>query len=384
MNTTFNFVLAYVFVDALCFALTAIMLRNVTRDSGSETQVHYFTMLLRTYLAFVAFDAVWAIVAYGGFMEPGSLVPSIVNGINLTLIALAGYYWMFFTLAYFDRKITDSRKAVALAAIPVVLIPLIHTVGYITGQNVTFLPDGGLEYGIAHTAIICIQMSYVLAPTIVAIREHRRATSRSKKLTCLAFMAFMVPFVVAGIIDAAAPGMPGAAAAIMVSLTVVMMSLQRSRVSSDVLTKLNNRRRADEFLEDSMKHASPEHPLHLFLIDLNRFKSINDTYGHLEGDRALRIAADALRTACAQVNAFVARWGGDEFVVIFADDADGDSERIPSLIRDTLSDTAAAANVEYELTCSIGHATCTSPTESISALVARADEMLYEVKRARR
>ena len=280
---------------------------------------------------------------------------------------------------------TPTRKAVVLAsAIPAALVPILHAIGFVLGQNVVVHPDGSMTYGWMHTVTVCIILSYGIASTCILAHEYRNTRSSAQRSMCLAFTSFMLPFIVGGVVDTLIPSTPIAAACIAASFTFVMVSMQESRISSDALTGLNNRHRADSYLETSMTRVSPEHPLHLFMIDLDGFKGINDTYGHLEGDKALCLVAEALRGACSKLSSFVARWGGDEFMLICTRLADEDEDYVPGVIRDELARRAAKADLPYQLTCSVGHASCDSPDEDCHQLVARADEMLYRNKRSKK
>lgn len=382
MVTAFQFFFAYLIVDLLCVALTLIIASKVSRDSGSETQVRYFFAVLASFMAFAVLDGVWAFVAYSELVDVGELALSVVNGLSLTAVGFAAYFWLCFTLARFNSKITDSHAMRLLLAIPAILVPVLHIIGRITNQNIITLSDGSWTYGVCHITITAFELLYIVAATAVAMQKYRHATSQSERRLCLVFISFMVPFVVAGIVDSLLINTPIVAACIMVSLAFVMMSMQESRISSDALTGLNNRRRADEFLEDSLQHVSAERPLCLFILDLDDFKSINDTYGHLEGDRTLQLVANALRTTCAQTNTFAARWGGDEFILILVGAVDFKPDQVASLVHSNLANTVEAANVEYQLKCSIGYAMCTTPNADGAAIIAQADDMLYEAKRA--
>ena len=384
MVTAFQFFFAYLIVDMLCVVITAIIASKVSRDSGSETQVRYFFLVLTSFLVFTILDGVWAFVAYSKLVTVSDVILSVVNGLSLSAIGFAAYFWFCFTLARFDSKVTDSRALRLVSSLPAAMIPVIHVIGYFTDQNVVTLPDGSWAYGVCHMGIAVIQMSYIVAATVVAFHKYRRATSRSERRMCLVYISFMAPFIVAGIVDEFAINTPIVAACILVSLVFVMMSMQESRISTDALTGLNNRRRADAFLEDSMEHVSAEQPLFLFIIDLNDFKSINDTYGHLEGDSALKLVAGALRTTCAQTNAFAARWGGDEFILILTGANDFEPEQVTSLVHSNLANAVREANVKYQLTCSIGYASCTEPNTEESAIIAQADKMLYRAKQLKK
>ena len=82
--------------------------------------------------------------------------------------------------------------------------------------------------------------------------------------------------------------MPLLGLSIFMMILILFLMIQNMQVYNDALTGLNNRRRLNQYLEDRLSKASPARPLLLFIMDINSFKSINDVYGHLEGDHALR------------------------------------------------------------------------------------------------
>ena len=264
-------------------------------------------------------------------------------------------------------------------------VPVMYVVGFVMDLNFVVTPDGSTENGPMYIAITVVSAAYLVAATASSMVQYSRATSATERRTCLVFISFMVAPAAAAVFDAFIPNMPIMAPAMMVSIILVFLSLQESRISNDALTGLNNRRRADAYLEDTLAHASHDQPVLLFMVDMNRFKEINDTYGHLEGDRALQLMADALRAACAKTNAFIARWGGDEFVVICAQDASGiDPARMVNSIQESLSSRARGAKVAYAPTCTIGYAKCETPTKDVRSAISEADRMLYENKSAGR
>jgi len=379
-----QFCIAYVTVDVLCLVLTIIIASNVSRDSGSETQIRYFNLLLLANFVFDIFDALWAILVFGQTFQAPEAILSIVNGINLASIAFAGYFWFCFSLAHFESNVTNERRLTIIAAIPALLVIPLHIIGYFTNQNVIFTPDGDVAYGLVHTIAALIAVFYLVAATAVAISKYRHSTTRAQHNASLVFIMFMVAPATSGIIDSFIPDMPVAAAGIMISIVFVMMALQKTRISNDALTGLNNRRSAESFLEDRIPHATAEHPLYLFIVDMDRFKSINDTYGHLEGDHALRLMAEALRRVCTQANAFAARWGGDEFVLICAETELASPKTVSELIQNMLAKVAQDSRVNYDLSCSVGYAVCESASKDRTRLVSDADKMLYRNKQSLR
>jgi len=109
------------------------------------------------------------------------------------------------------------------------------------------------------------------------------------------------------------------------------------------------------------------------VVDLDHFKAFNDEHGHLSGDRLLKSAAAAWRTALRQTDT-LARYGGEEFGVALPSCSLSEAEVVLDRLRTLTPD---------EQTCSIGLAEW-SPGETGAELVARADEALYEAKRGGR
>jgi diguanylate cyclase (GGDEF)-like protein len=124
-------------------------------------------------------------------------------------------------------------------------------------------------------------------------------------------------------------------------------------------------------------NTSEEKPFRIHMIDVNDFKQVNDKYGHIVGDRALQLVADALRNVAGQMHGFCARYGGDEFVLILNDEAEIQKELQDkvNLMREQCADLIPAISV------STGCTVCKSNTITATQLIAQADEQLYLQKK---
>ena len=156
--------------------------------------------------------------------------------------------------------------------------------------------------------------------------------------------------------------------------------IQSKQIYNDALTGLNNRSRLNIYLDDRIKNASERRPVALYMIDVNRFKQINDEYGHLEGDNSLKLIATALRTAGDRYNGFVARYGGDEFCII----TDGNDTPPVDIIKNINvildKEQNNIPDRKYSVSVSIGYAVCKGEKITSSSLVKEADESLYLYK----
>ncbi|WEX11711.1 PleD family two-component system response regulator [Chelativorans sp. AA-79] len=156
---------------------------------------------------------------------------------------------------------------------------------------------------------------------------------------------------------------------------------------TDPLTGLHNRRYLDSHLQSLFDRAvARRRPLSVMIIDLDRFKSINDTYGHDGGDVVLREAAARLRRNLRGID-LVCRFGGEEFVVVMPETELEVAERVGERIRLQIAGDSFAvgkADETVTVTVSIGIAALHQPQDTIEALMKRADMALYEAKTAGR
>ncbi|MGB2246317.1 MAG: diguanylate cyclase domain-containing protein [Alcanivorax sediminis] len=157
----------------------------------------------------------------------------------------------------------------------------------------------------------------------------------------------------------------------------------------DSLTGLANRRYFDEALDREWRRCQRERqPLTVMLVDVDLFKSYNDHYGHLQGDECLRALADELRRYSRRGGDLVARFGGEEFVLLYPGVDETEAARLASRLCRTvraLGLTHAHNPPSGEVTISVGVAV-TMPMENRSAikLLDAADQALYQAKQSGR
>lgn len=152
----------------------------------------------------------------------------------------------------------------------------------------------------------------------------------------------------------------------------------------DGLTEIANRRCFDRTLESEWHRAQrTQHPLSLLLIDLDYFKSLNDTYGHPYGDKCLIQVARALRATAARSGDLVARYGGEEFAAILPATNIEDANAIAARMHEAVAalKISTAAGIDGFLSVSIGIASYGAPEPgSPAALIETSDRALYKAK----
>ena len=151
---------------------------------------------------------------------------------------------------------------------------------------------------------------------------------------------------------------------------------QASEARIDALTGLANRRALEEILASEISRAQRfAHQLAVVLLDLDRFKDINDSFGHAAGDVMLR-AVSRLLTSLARQGDTVARWGGEEFVVVLPETDLAGAERFAERLRRTIE---AHSVGDMHTSASCGVATML-PEDTVEELLGAADQALYQAK----
>lgn len=154
---------------------------------------------------------------------------------------------------------------------------------------------------------------------------------------------------------------------------------------TDGLTNIPNRRRFDQFLHDEWRRCCRlKKPISLAIIDLDHFKFLNDSYGHIAGDQCLIEVAALLNQFSSRPGDICARYGGEEFALVWSDTSLEKSKQLAEKILHEIADLNIANSkspTKDYLTASIGLAEMV-PSETLSQneLIQKADDMLYRAK----
>jgi diguanylate cyclase (GGDEF)-like protein len=156
----------------------------------------------------------------------------------------------------------------------------------------------------------------------------------------------------------------------------------KHQATHDALTGLPNRSLLNDRLEQAISYAERyQRQLTVVFMDLDNFKSVNDTLGHQAGDDLLKVIAERMANCVRSVDTVV-RLGGDEFVIVLFDQPEkGDSVR-PTLqrLRETIAQALQIGGQTLQVTTSMGLATYPADGSSVSALLMNADAAMYRAK----
>ncbi len=156
----------------------------------------------------------------------------------------------------------------------------------------------------------------------------------------------------------------------------------KKEATTDSLTDICNRRFFDAHYEMAIAEAKRQkHPLSIFMVDIDFFKSYNDYYGHIAGDNAIKQVASALKSQLSRATDIVARYGGEEFVLVMPHLPQKVAEQFAEKLRSAVFNLAMPhikSGPFNQITISVG--LCTGIPENDDNLLNKADAALYQAK----
>ena len=166
-----------------------------------------------------------------------------------------------------------------------------------------------------------------------------------------------------------------------INMLLFYLNNTADQISVDPLTRLNNRNQLHHYLSQDAAHRANGLREYVVMVDANDFKQINDSYGHAEGDRALVLIAGALKAAIRILKEapFLARYGGDEFILIVRTADDTELSALRREIRRRLREACEKESTPYALSVAVGFDEL-GADEPFTACQQRADRKLYADK----
>ena len=270
-------------------------------------------------------------------------------------------------------------------SIPMLLATLLVLSSPWTGWIYTLGPNCEYARGPMLWTIIVLSYSYWVVSLTMVVGELLHPTRIREHSVCWSLLVFPLPTLVGNIAQMLLYGVSLMWICSALSLLILFIVHQNNRLSRDMLTGLFNRSQTDQQLSWELSHLhDAKDRLCVIMIDVDRFKSINDRFGHVQGDRALMAVAAILKRGCRPRD-FVGRFGGDEFIVIgHVADASGAEAVLEAINREC--ETFNHTGVEpFAIGLSMGYALYSAQDVlSVDHVISRADQAMYQVKSQRR
>lgn len=361
--------------------LVAVILLGITY-LGARQRLDRQDKLNRTYLAvslIIMLELLLETATCYLNRAPGWRTMSQLLHVGLFATApVLAYFWLQLVRFWVVPEAKLSRQSRLLTLTPavcgVVLALLSPFYGFVFSLSETNVYHRGPLFPLA-AAVVYLYMGCGMW---LIVRQHRN-TVREDVLPLFVFGSFSL---LGGMVQSLFYGALLMWSSAAFSLVIVYSFLQQRMVHLDQMTGTWARASGERYLSGRMAHPGDQ-GFAVILFDMDDLKQINDHYGHLEGDRALRQAVELIRRVLRKSDV-IARYGGDEFLIVADCDSPAELGMLMEGIRSSFAEFNRQTNLPYQLDCSIGGAIYDGSYTSIEQFLNHVDNLMYKQKRQKK
>lgn len=343
----------FLHIDLNIFMIIICLIMFFSSCAMSEKHMIHnriFRMLILSTMILLALESItWML---DGHATPFLIIIYYIITILLYLLTpLPSALWALYVNLQLFHDTKKFKKEAILFGIPIAVNALITLTTPLTGWWFTIDANNVYQRGILYPLMALISFMPIVYASI-SILVHRKRIS--KNLTIL-MLLFMVPPILGSVVQVLFYGTTLLWSSITVAIFLVYSNVQSNQIFIDHLTGVFNRRQLDVLLTDRIKAAKNKQPLSCILLDINHFKAINDTLGHVVGDEALKDASAILKSSIRKGDV-LARFGGDEFIILTDVDNEATLQDVSQRIHENARQASRTMDRPYTLDFSIGYA----------------------------
>jgi len=361
--------LLYIEFQVMCILLAAVLLKFGMHSS--DKGMKYVSAI--GWSAMLASFADALRVAFVG----NAIVMYICCIVYFCAVGLVGYLWLRYCTKQFGIK---SRALDLLSAVPALAVLVIAVMSVWNGMLYSVDEQGSFCLGDLYYMTM-VNYLYVVFALIVAGYAARKTPNKREGRDYIATAMCALPVILSAVQTIVLPdGLFTITHTVLLSVLILQSNLQHRQMVTDNLTRLPNRYGMDDEIEAQLQQYKKDKndSFYIIVCDMDNFKTINDTWGHPEGDRALMLIADALSSVAQRYDAEVFRIGGDEFVIITNTSESGLADLVCADLKTELDniDFRDDFDIRMSMGVSLYDGSCT-----ISELISGADKKLYQAKK---
>ena len=309
--------LLYAEINVIGIILLFLFLSNMNKNIHKNMTMDQFIFnlcLISNILIFIFDTGMWLLNKLPG---TGFLV---FNYLTTVLYYISNPLICFLWLIYTDFKINESRegilKRIRIYVIPFLLSAILSIASIFTGWLFVIDENNAYKRGPYFLVLAFASLIYMIYAIIISIRDIKKNGWQENKNVNIYLVFFPILLIFVSLIQIRYFGLSIIWVTAMLAFASMYINIQNGEISTDHLTGLYNRRRLDEYLQRRLKTRGKDHLLFSIMLDLDDFKTINDKFGHAQGDKALVTMSEILRKVCKNGDDFIGRMGGDEFIIV--------------------------------------------------------------------
>lgn len=361
-------------VGAVLMIILLISSRMHTRSIFLDEKI--FVLMVCLTLSLCVTEA--ASFAIDGRMFPGS---RLLNRLLNVILFTANLGFSFIWTVYVDYKVYGDRnrlrKRYVWIGLPAAITMAMSVLNLFTDVFFTISADNVYSRLPLVTLTYVVTYAYLFYGAGLAYRKK----FRGRKYLFMPMMIFMAPVIIGSLCQFLFYGVSLVWVSVAISMVSLYMNIQNEDAYVDVLTGLYNRLYLTRHLRDVRPGKGQQ--LAGIMLDIDAFKTINDTYGHATGDQALQDMGKLLYRVAMDYQAMAVRFGGDEFILLRTVAKREEMLQVGEALRKAVNNFNAKKHRPYALTFSMGTTVFQGERQSLDDFLRNMDAAMYQSKRDR-
>lgn len=366
-------------LDIICILCLSVIFYKLLQRSGQAER--FFVRTTGCTIAYFAFSLADTFLSQHttAFFQTAT---TFVNMTEFILLLFITFNWFLYIEQRVCPQHLQAYRLRMLYMAPLLLLTILSIASAGTGMLFFVDESNVFHRGPGYNLYIAALYFYAAVSFFRPIFRGLREKNYTKRREYFLLSVFILFPACGGLLELLEQDLRATAPAIMLALLFTFITIQETQISIDPLTRLNNRYQLYKYLSDRMMGWDRQSQLFLIMIDVDDFKIVNDTYGHIEGDRSLQQIAKVLRKACGNRRCFLGRYGGDEFMIVYEKDADlAAVGGLAEEIREGIAALNASQLLKGRVSVSIGYVPYSLEYTSIQQFIEAADARMYAVKK---
>ena len=362
-------------INLYSMAILMVLYMQARKKTGRNTmQDRLFQWILQITALMLVMDTLGR---FDG--RPDTMYP-LLNRAGNFLVFLFNPVLPALWLMYVHAQAYQENKRTKRLLLPCGILCGIHAllliVSQYTGWFYSIDAQNVYHRGPLYLVSVSFMMTFLLSAVAVIVRNRKNI--EKKHYRSLLFFAF--PPFLAAVLHSLFYGISIVLSGVVLSVLIVFLNIQNRNLLTDYLTGVYNRKGFDMHLKEKIRLSAGGRTFSAILLDFDRFKTINDTFGHDMGDRALQKSVELLR-GCIRSADFIARFGGDEFVLLLDASDRKELEAVVERIKSAVGKFNRDGGEPYVVGFSAGYAVYDATKQPTAEdFVKLLDQMMYQMK----
>lgn len=376
-----EYAMTFISLEIVYIAIVIYVAIKTNNNIGTIAEMKHLRFIEGLFIIQAVTQLFWIADDMGLFTMP-RVISWIVNFAYVLALGLSLFEWLCFVAenVRYSGKTRLWRFVIRLQTVIAVVHMLFIASSFWTGWVFYIDKAGAYQRGNLVWLNVLLCYSHWIW-TVLLMLLNLKNTGREVRTQLQKLLLVSLLPVFGGVLQYLFYNVPFMESAGMLCIFFVFTVLQNNQIKTDALTGLNNRAQFERDYDRMVSKADSE-PFVLMIADINQFKQINDTYGHLAGDQALLLVAEGLKQCGKRHPSLgIYRYGGDEFVLLIPQKDIQNVSDLGDEINTALAEAKSKTSLAFDIVFSVGYEVVKDKNVDEKKVFESADRMLYEAKR---